>query len=152
AREPEIADALTAGQGNPVFLPGVSIPAVSAATDMAELADCDAILIVVPAQHMRASLKALSPHLKPGTPVALCSKGIERGTLKLMTDVLSEETPQASPAVLSGPSFASDVAKGLPTAVTLACPDRGVGERWMRSIGRPHFRTYWTDDLIGAEA
>lgn len=152
AREPEIADALSSGKGNPAFLPGVSIPAVSAATDMAELAGCDAILIVVPAQHMRSSLKALSPHLKLGTPVALCSKGIERGSLKLMTDVLSEEAPNASPAVLSGPSFASDVAKGLPTAVTLACPDRAVGEQWMRSIGRPHFRTYWSDDLVGAEA
>ncbi len=152
AREPEIAEALSTGKGNPGFLPGVDIPAVSAATDMAELAGCDAILIVVPAQHMRASLKALAPHLKPGTPVALCSKGVERGTLKLMTDVLAEEAPGASPAVLSGPSFASDVAKGLPTAVTLACPDRAVGETWMRSIGRPHFRTYWSDDLIGAEA
>jgi glycerol-3-phosphate dehydrogenase (NAD(P)+) len=84
--------------------------------------------------------------------VALCSKGVERGTLKLMTDVLAEELPQASPAVLSGPSFAADVARGLPTAVTLACPDRAIGEVWMRTIGRPHFRTYWTDDLVGAEA
>jgi glycerol-3-phosphate dehydrogenase (NAD(P)+) len=142
AREPEIAASLGKGQGNPLFLPGVAVPAMSADTDMNELADCDAILMVAPAQHMRATLKALSPHLKPGTPVALCSKGIERGTLKLMTDVLAEEAPQASPAVLSGPSFASDVAKGLPTAVTLACADRAIGETWMRSIGRPHFRTY----------
>lgn len=152
AREPEIAEGLRSGQGNPVFLPGVDVPAMPAATDMGELADCDAILMVAPAQHMRATLKALSPHLKPGTPVALCSKGIERGTLKLMTDVLAEEAPQASPAVLSGPSFASDVARGLPTAVTLACSDRDVGERWMRAIGRPHFRIYWSDDLAGAEA
>ncbi len=123
-----------------------------ASTDMAELADCDAILLVAPAQHMRATVRGLAPRLKPGTPLALCSKGIERGTLKMMTDVLTEEAPHASPAVLSGPSFASDVAKGLPTAVTLACPDRAMGEAWMRSIGRPHFRTYWSDDLIGAEA
>lgn len=152
AREPEIADALSTGGGNPGFLPGVTVPGMPAATDMASLANCDAILIVVPAQHMRVSLKALSPHLKPGTPLALCSKGIERGTLKLMTDVLAEEAPHASPAVLSGPSFASDVARGLPTAVTLACPDRATGEMWMRSIGRPHFRPYWSDDLVGAEA
>lgn len=152
AREAEIAAALKAGQGNPFFLPGVAMPAMSADTDMKELADCDAILIVVPAQHMRTSLRALAPHLKPGQKVALCSKGIERGSLKLMTDVLAEEAPHVSPAVLSGPSFASDVAKGLPTAVTLACPDRAVGEAWMRAIGRPHFRTYWSDDLIGAEA
>jgi len=152
AREPDVAEALAAGQGNPPFLPGVSLPAMAASTDMAELAGCDAVLAVAPAQHLRASLAALRPHLKPGTPVALCSKGIERGTLKLMTDVLREELPDASPAVLSGPSFAADVARGLPTAVTLACPDRSVGETWMRSIGRPHFRTYWSDDLVGAEA
>jgi glycerol-3-phosphate dehydrogenase (NAD(P)+) len=152
AREADVAAALTQGNGNPSFLPGLKLPAISASTDMAELASCDAVLAVAPAQHLRASLAALRPHLASGTPVALCSKGIERGTLKLMTDVLREELPNASPAVLSGPSFAADVAKGLPTAVTLACHDRSVGETWMRSIGRPHFRTYWSDDLIGAEA
>lgn len=152
AREPEIAEALSQGRGNPTFLPNAPLPPMPASTDISQLANSDAILLVAPAQHMRATLRALAPHLKPGTPVALCSKGIERGTLKLMTDVLAEEAPHASPAVLSGPSFASDVAKGLPTAVTLACPDRAMGETWMRSIGRPHFRTYWSDDLVGAEA
>lgn len=151
-REPEIAEALTKGRGNPVFLPNKDLPPMSASTSMAHLADCDAILAVAPAQHLRAALKSLAPHLKPGTPVALCSKGVERGSLKLMTEVLAEEAPIASPAVLSGPSFAADVAAGLPTAVTLACPDRATGDAWMHSIGRPHFRTYWTDDLIGAEA
>jgi glycerol-3-phosphate dehydrogenase (NAD(P)+) len=152
AREPEVAAALTSGKGNPLFLPDVPLPVLPASTDLASLADCDAILAVAPAQHLRASLRALAPHLKPGAPVALCSKGVERGTLKLMTDVLAEELPQASPAVLSGPSFAADVARGLPTAVTLACPDRATGDIWMRTIGRPHFRIYWTDDLVGAEA
>lgn len=152
AREPEIADALSKGEGNPAFLPNVPIPAIPSSADMAHLADCDAILLVAPAQHLRATLKSLAPHLKPGTPIALCSKGFERGSLKMMTDVLSEEAPTASPAVLSGPSFAIDVARGLPTAVTLACPDRAMGDTWMRSIGSSHFRTYWTDDLIGAEA
>jgi len=152
AREPEIADALSDGEGNPAFLPNVPIPAMPASTSMAHLADCDAILLVAPAQHLRATLRSLAPHLQPGTPIALCSKGFERGSLKMMTDVLSEEAPTASPAVLSGPSFAIDVARGLPTAVTLACPDRATGDAWMRSISRPHFRTYWSDDLIGAEA
>ena len=152
AREPEIAATLTSGDGNPAFLPATSIPAMPASTDMAHLADCDAILLVAPAQHLRATLKSLAPHLKPATPIALCSKGIERGTHKLMTDVLAEEASHASPAVLSGPSFAIDVARGLPTAVTLACPDRAIGDAWVRSIGRPHFRMYWSDDLVGAEA
>jgi glycerol-3-phosphate dehydrogenase (NAD(P)+) len=101
---------------------------------------------------MRSTLRNLAHHVRSGTPIALCSKGIEAGSLKLMTEVLQEEIPQASAAVLSGPSFASDVARGLPTALTLACPDRTVGEMWIRSIGRPGFRMYWTDDLIGAEA
>ncbi|MBI1359710.1 MAG: NAD(P)H-dependent glycerol-3-phosphate dehydrogenase [Alphaproteobacteria bacterium] len=152
AREPEVASALSSGNGNPSFLPGIPLPAMPASTAAAALSACDAILAVAPAQHMRASLAALAPHIAPGTPVALCSKGIERDTLKLMTDVLAEELPAAVPAVLSGPSFAADVARGLPTAVTLACADRAVGEVWMRTIGRPHFRTYWSDDLIGAEA
>ena len=152
AREAEIAKAMSAGLGNPVFLPGVQLPAMETSTDHGVLAGCDAILAVFPAQHMRATLAAMRPHLKAGTPVALCSKGIERGTLKLMTDVAAETLPEASVAVLSGPSFAVDVAKGLPTAVTLACRDRAEGDRWMASIGRPHFRPYWSDDLIGAEA
>jgi glycerol-3-phosphate dehydrogenase (NAD(P)+) len=152
ALEPEVADTLAAGRGNPLYLPGVDLPAMAATTDMTELGACDAILAVAPAQHMRTSLEKLAPHLKPGAPVALCSKGVERGTLKLLADVLGEAAPSASPAVLSGPSFAIDVARGLPTAVTLACPDRSVGDAWMRSIGRPHFRMYWTDDLVGAEA
>ncbi len=152
ALEPEVAASLKAGQGNPTFLPGVNLPAIHASTSMADLGSCDAILAVPPAQHLRATLAALRPHLKAGAPVALCAKGVERGSLKLMTEVLADEIPSASPAVLSGPSFAADVAKGLPTAVTLASPDRVIGEAWMRAIGRPHFRIYWTDDLIGAEA
>lgn len=152
AREPDIADALSKGRGNPVFLPDTALPPMSASTDMAHLAGCDAILAVAPAQHLRAALRTLNTHLKPGAAIALCSKGIERGSLKLMTQVLAEECPNASPAVLSGPSFAIDVARGLPTAVTLACPDRATGDAWRRAVGRPHFRTYWSDDLIGAEA
>ena len=152
AREPDVAAALSAGEGNPAFLPGVALPVLPASSDLASLADCEAILAVAPSQHLRASLRALRPQLRSGTPVALCSKGVERGTLKLMTEVLAEELPDCTPAVLSGPSFASDVARGLPTAVTLACADRRLGEAWMATIGRPHFRTYWTDDLVGAEA
>lgn len=152
AHEPETAAALAEGRGNPAFLPGVSLPPLPATSDLAELASCDAILAVSPAQHLRATLERLGATLKPGTPVALCSKGIERGTLKLMTDVLAETLPQASPAVLSGPSFASDVAKGLPTAVTLAAAERAHGEAWAAAVGRPHFRIYWSDDLVGAEA
>ncbi len=152
AREPDVAEALTAGRGNPLYLPDRPLPAMPASTDLASLSTCEAILAVAPAQHMRAMLTDLKPHLAPGAPVALCSKGIERGTLKLMTQVLSETLPEAPAAVLSGPSFAAEVAAGLPTAVTLACADRALGETWMRTIGQARFRPYLSDDLIGAEA
>jgi glycerol-3-phosphate dehydrogenase (NAD(P)+) len=111
----------------------------------------DAILSVVPAQHARSIFEGLADHVRPGTPVMLCSKGIEKSTLSLMTDVIHEALPQATPAVLSGPSFAADVARGLPTAVTLACADEALGKSLMEAIGRPAFRPYWSSDLIGAE-
>lgn len=118
---------------------------------MAELEFADAILAVIPAQFARANLEAAAPHIRPGTPVLLCAKGIEQDSLKLMTDVLAEAVPHAVPAVLSGPSFADDVARDLPTAVTLACADEPTGRALVRAIGRPAFRPYWSHDLIGAE-
>ena len=151
AREDEVVDNLSAGRGNPTFLPGVDLPAIAASTELADLADSDAILSVVPAQHSRRVFSDLAPHLPAGTPVLLCSKGIEQSTLSLMSDVLTQTIPHATPAVLSGPSFAADVARGLPTAVTLACEDKALGETLMKAIGRPTFRPYWSDDLIGAE-
>lgn len=151
AREAEVAESLSAGQGNPAFLPGVELPAMQAATDFSLLAGAEAILSVVPAQHARAVFTELAPHVSQGTPVLLCSKGIEQSTFSLMTDVLKATIPHATPAVLSGPSFAADVARGLPTAVTLACEDRALGEALMKAIGRPAFRPYWSSDLIGAE-
>ncbi|MBS0334752.1 MAG: NAD(P)-dependent glycerol-3-phosphate dehydrogenase, partial [Proteobacteria bacterium] len=110
------------------------------------------ILAVAPAQHLRATLSALSPHVRAGLPIVLCAKGIEQGSLKLMTEVLAETVPQARPAVLSGPSFAGEVARGLPTAVTLACPDAGCAEELAEKIATPTFRPYFATDMIGAEA
>jgi glycerol-3-phosphate dehydrogenase (NAD(P)+) len=101
----------------------------------------DLWLAVPPAQHMRATLAALAPHCCPA-PVVLCSKGVEQGSLKLMTDVLAETLPDAAPAVLSGPSFAADVARGLPTAVTLACPTEALGRAIAAAIATPSFRPY----------
>ncbi len=151
AREAEVAQALSEGRGNPVYLPQVELPAIDASTELSHLARCDAILAVVPAQFARATFEQLRPHLKPGTPVMLCAKGIEQASLSLMTDVLGETIPEAIPAVLSGPSFAIDVAQHLPTAVTLACADEALGKALMQAIGRPTFRPYWSSDLIGAE-
>ncbi|MEM9938996.1 MAG: NAD(P)H-dependent glycerol-3-phosphate dehydrogenase [Pseudomonadota bacterium] len=151
AREPEVADALNTGKGNPVFLPDHDLPIISASTDMSHLGQSNAILAVVPAQFARQAFESLRPHIAPQTPILLCAKGIERGSLSLMTDVLKQTLPEAIPGVLSGPSFAADVARHLPTAVTLACENEPVGRDLMEAIGRPTFRPYWSSDLIGAE-
>ncbi len=153
AREAEVIDSIAARRVNEAFLPGVELdPAIRATCDMAELAGCDLILAVPPAQHMRATLAAFAPHARPEVPIVLCSKGIERGSLKLMTDVLSETLPEATAAVLSGPSFAAEVARGLPSAVTLACADGALGEALLNTLSAPAFRPYLATDLIGAEA
>lgn len=151
ALESDVAEALRKGQGNPTYLPGIELPEMQASQDFSIVKNCDALLAVVPAQFARQTLSQMAPFVKPGTPVMLCAKGIERESLSFMTDVLADVLPDATPAVLSGPSFAADVARGLPTAVTLACEDQAVGTALMAAIGQPSFRPYWTNDLIGAE-
>jgi len=153
AFEPEVCEAVNSAHENAAFLAGVRLhEAVTASTDPAALSGCGALMLVTPAQHARRTLETFAPHIRPGTPVLLCSKGFERGTLAMMTEVLAGTVPHAVPAVLSGPSFAIDVARGLPTAVTLACRDEALGARLMRAVGSPAFRPYWSDDLVGAEA
>ncbi|MEM7767947.1 MAG: NAD(P)H-dependent glycerol-3-phosphate dehydrogenase [Pseudomonadota bacterium] len=151
AREPELAAALSRGEGNSLYLPDVAVPPIPTSCDAATMAPVDLVLAVVPAQFARASFESLAPVLAPGTPVLLCAKGIEQASGALMTDVLAETLPQATAAVLSGPSFAADVARGLPTAVTLACEDEALGQALMLAIGHARFRPYWSDDLVGAE-
>jgi glycerol-3-phosphate dehydrogenase (NAD(P)+) len=153
ARETEVVDAVNGVRENPLFLPGVTLDeAVRATTDMAELGGCDLILAVAPAQHLRSALTALSPHTRKGLPILLCAKGVEQDSLKLMTEVLEETIPHACPAVLSGPSFAGEVARGLPTAVTLACPADELARVLAEAIATPAFRPYVVADMIGAEA
>ena len=153
AREPEVVEGINVAHENPLFLPGIALePTIRATGDFADLADSDLVLAVPPAQHMRATLAAFAPHVRDGLQILLCSKGVEQGSLKLMTDVLAETLPQAQPAVLSGPSFAGEVARGLPTAVTLACPDEGCAEQLGEAIATPAFRPYFATDMIGAEA
>ncbi|TAJ64233.1 NAD(P)H-dependent glycerol-3-phosphate dehydrogenase [Brevundimonas sp.] len=152
AREPEVVESIRARRINEAFLPGIILDdRVSVTSDLADLGACDLILAVPPAQHMRSTLAAFAAHHRPGVPVVLCSKGIERGTLKLMTEVLAETLPAAPAAVLSGPSFAGEVARGLPSAVTLACADAALGEALMETLSAPAFRPYLAHDLIGAE-
>jgi glycerol-3-phosphate dehydrogenase (NAD(P)+) len=152
AREAEVIDSIRARRINEAFLPGIVLdPGVAVTPDLADLAGCDLILAAPPAQHMRATLAAFAPYARPGLPIILCSKGIERGSLKLMTDVLAETIPSATAAVLSGPSFAAEVARGLPSAVTLACADLEMAEALAGALSGPVFRPYFADDLIGAE-
>lgn len=150
--EPDCAEAINARHVNECYLDGVPLdPKLRATSDPADLADSDAILSVAPAQHTRATLAAFVPHVAAGTPVLLCSKGIEISSRAFMADVLRDVIPDAIPAVLSGPSFAADVARGLPTAVTLACADETVGAALVEACAAPTFRPYLTDDVIGAE-
>jgi glycerol-3-phosphate dehydrogenase (NAD(P)+) len=152
-REPAMATTIAETGRNDLYLPGVDLaPGIHATSDLADLASVDLILATTPAQYMGGVLAALAPHLPLDAPVILCAKGVEQGSLKLMTQVLAETLPQARPAVLSGPSFAAEVARGLPTAVTLACPDPVLGDALVRAFATPAFRPYLTDDLIGAEA
>ena len=128
--EEECAQAINTQHENTLYLKDVPLsPGIRATTDMADLTGCEAVLMVTPAQHMRSTIANFIRHAHAGLPVMLCSKGIEISSLKFMSQVLEEVMPQAVPAVLSGPSFAIDVAQGLPTAVTLACADANVGAK-----------------------
>jgi glycerol-3-phosphate dehydrogenase (NAD(P)+) len=135
-----------------VFLKGARLPpGIRATGDLGEAsAAADFLLLAPPAQHMRAVTAQLRPVLKSGTPVVTCSKGVERRTCALMSQVLAETLPGAPVAVLSGPSFAHEIAADQPVGVTLACADRAVGERLAHAIGTPRFRTYLSDDVTGA--
>ncbi len=132
-------------------LPGVRIDEVVVPTaDPDVLRAATLVLIAVPAQHLRATLREL-PAFQAGVPVVLCAKGIERDSGLLLSDVLAEIRPGHPAGVLSGPSFAADVARGRPTAVTVAASDAGLARRIAEDLGRPHFRLYFTDDLRGVQ-
>lgn len=153
AREPEVAQDIADTRQNSRFLPGVTLDdAIDITTDLADLSPWDIVLAAPPAQHMRATLRQFNEVARDGLPVILCSKGVEQGTLALMTQVLSETVPHSMPAVLSGPSFAGEVAMGLPTAVTLACDDEDLGATLVQTLATPTFRPYLSRDMIGAEA
>jgi glycerol-3-phosphate dehydrogenase (NAD(P)+) len=149
AREPEVAVSINSARENRLFLPGITLPeAITATNALADVASCDIILIVVPAQHLRSVLASAA--IPPQTPLLLCAKGIEAGSHALMVEVAQSVVPNPI-AILSGPSFASEVARGLPCAITLACADATLGERLVAAMARPNFRLYQSDDVIGAE-
>jgi glycerol-3-phosphate dehydrogenase (NAD(P)+) len=141
-----------AGKRESRFLPGVRLDdGIKVTRALAEAARAEAILLVVPAQAMRSVVKALAQTMPAGTPVIACAKGIEHGTHKFMTEIIAEGAPKATPAILSGPSFAADVARGLPTAVTLATADATLAEALAHAIGSSTFRPYHSTDVRGVE-
>lgn len=152
AREAEVVEAVNRARENPLFLPGVKLEAgITATGSLADAARADVILLVPPAQYLREVAKALAPFLAKNTPVVICAKGIEEKTGALMSEAASASLPGAPLAVLSGPTFAAEVAQGLPTAVTLTAADRDLGTSLAEALGGRGFRPYLSDDMIGAQ-
>jgi glycerol-3-phosphate dehydrogenase (NAD(P)+) len=153
ARDPEIVRAINERHENPVYLPGVALdPTIAARSELgAAVEGAEALLIVVPAQFVRGVLDRLAPAIRSGLPLLLCSKGIEISSEKTMSELAGELLPGSPVAVLSGPSFALEVARDLPTAVTIASRDPSLARRFIASLGNPHFRPYLSADPIGAE-
>lgn len=150
-REAEVVAAINRQHVNPLFLPGVPLdPRIRATEALADVATAEVLLLVVPAQHMRAVAQQLSV-LAPKTPVVVCAKGVEIGTSKLMSEVIAETMPGRPMAVLSGPTFAREVALGLPTAITIASRSGVLASQVATQLGGPTFRPYASDDPVGTE-
>jgi glycerol-3-phosphate dehydrogenase (NAD(P)+) len=150
AREAEVADAITRSRENTPFLPGVTLnPSIAATADITNIQSADAILLVCPAQHLRAVAHAVAPHVRNGAPVLICAKGIERTTGLLMPEVACAAAPALTFGMLSGPSFAAEVARGLPCALTLALDDAPRAEEVAHAIGSTAVRPYVSTDVIG---
>jgi glycerol-3-phosphate dehydrogenase (NAD(P)+) len=146
SRDPAIAGAIAHDHANPVYLPGLPVDAgIEAESDLASLGDCDVLLLVCPAQAVRE----LGQRLPGGAPVVICAKGIEVATGLLMPEVLAEVLPGRPIAMLSGPSFAEEAVRGLPTAVSIATTDAALGRELAGSLASAMFRPYWTHDVLG---
>ncbi|HKD47306.1 MAG TPA: NAD(P)H-dependent glycerol-3-phosphate dehydrogenase [Rhizomicrobium sp.] len=149
AREGDVIAGITRDHENKRFLPGVTLPENLAVTgDLKEAAQADALLVTAPAQVLGDFARTLAPLVRPGTPLVICAKGIEKDTGRLVHEMVADAMPGASCAILSGPSFAREVAMGLPTAVTIAA-DAAVASRLQTSLSAPTFRPYASDDVIG---
>lgn len=152
AREAEVVTAISTAAENPIFLPGIKLErGIRATSELAAAAQADAVLLTTPAQHLRAIATQLAPHLPKDVPLVLCTKGIEEKTGALMSEVAAAAVPGAPLAVLSGPTFAREVAAGLPTAVTLAATDAALGTKLVTALGGRSFRPYLSADPVGAQ-
>ncbi len=152
ARDAALVDAINRERSNAKRLPGVALDgAITATASLADLCDASALLYAGPAQALRTLLGDLTPHLTDGAALVICAKGIERGSGLLLSQVAAEAAPGLRVAILSGPSFAADVAHGLPTAITLAADDAALAEDLAVWIGVPTFRPYSSADPVGAQ-
>lgn len=152
SRRAELAAEINRHHANPDYLPNVSLDAsVRASADLAEAAAHDALLLVTPAQHLRALCRELAGKLAPGRPLVICAKGIEQGSLALMTEAVAEALPGQPLAVLSGPNFAAEVAAGLPAATTLAAAEEDLARDLVAALGSRSFRPYVSTDPVGAQ-
>ena len=137
---------------NGIYLPGVSLDrAIKATASFSEVAACDLLLLATPAQLLRPVARELASYVREGQPAVICAKGIEQGTGKLLSQVVTEVLPKADIAVLSGPSFAAEIARGLPAAVSLATSREVQGSALSHALSHSPFRCYWSDDVVGAE-
>ncbi|HMO76167.1 MAG TPA: NAD(P)H-dependent glycerol-3-phosphate dehydrogenase [Sphingopyxis sp.] len=149
ARETEVVAAINAEHRNPLFLPGAALsPSLTATGNLADLAGRDALLVVVPVPYLRAVLADLPAG---DAPLVFCSKGMEAGSFAFPVDIARDVAPARPIAVLSGPTFAHEVAAGLPTAITLAAEDAALADALAQALARPHFRPYVSTDVTGAE-
>lgn len=151
-RNEMVAQSIERRHVNAIYLPEVFVdPAIRVTTDLSEAAANEMLLLVVPAQYVRANVIALSNQVDFSVPLVLCSKGIERGSLALMSEVVGDVLPDNPVAVLSGPNFASELGRGLPTATTVACTNTQLGEQIAFAIGSSTFRPYFNNDVIGTQ-
>jgi glycerol-3-phosphate dehydrogenase (NAD(P)+) len=152
AREAEVVEGINRQHRNAIFLPGIAIdPGIRATAKLADVAAADALLMVAPAQYARQVCAELAPHVAANKPIVICSKGIEQKTGALLSEAVGWALPKARLAILSGPTFAEEVAKGLPAAVTLAVADEALGHELVARLGYAKFRTYLSHDLVGAQ-
>jgi glycerol-3-phosphate dehydrogenase (NAD(P)+) len=152
ARDPATAAEITKSRTNAARLPGIAVaPEIAATNSLGEAAEADVLLLAVPTAALRELANSIASMIRPAAPLIACAKGIERGSEKFVTEILAEAAPLAQPAVLSGPSFAADVGRGLPTAVTLGAYDEGLAASLAAAISSPAFRLYHSTDVRGIE-
>jgi glycerol-3-phosphate dehydrogenase (NAD(P)+) len=152
AREPEVVESINTKHVNSLYLDGTELnPSITATDSLTQAADCDALLICTPAQHVRTTLQSLKADLVDGKPCIICAKGVEMGTGLLMSEVAQEVVPEATIAILTGPTFAAEIVKGLPSAVTVAAKDKDVAKEIREALSNKILRIYTTDDVLGAQ-